>query len=45
MADEKDNPVEQDLETIKPAGGKTEELPEKDLDSVSGGIWIDIHKT
>jgi hypothetical protein len=38
MADEKKKAIEQDQETIKPTGGKEEELSEKDLDKASGGI-------
>jgi hypothetical protein len=47
MADEKEKAIEKDQETIKPAGGKKEELSEKDLDKASGGAghlkdWINL---
>jgi hypothetical protein len=38
MADEKKKAIEKDQETIKPDGGKKEELSEKDLDKASGGF-------
>ena len=38
MADEKEKAKVTDQETIKPTGGKEEELSEKDLDKASGGI-------
>lgn len=43
MADDKKKEIEKDQETIKPAGGKKDELSEKDLDKASGGgfeKWI-----
>ena len=43
MADEKKIPdVEQ--ETTKPEPDRQKQLPEKDLDKVSGGTWIDVHQ-
>jgi len=44
---EKDKTIEKDQQTIEPAGGKPDELSEKDLDKTSGGLqkhytWIDI---
>jgi len=40
MADEKDKAIEKDQETIKPAGGRKDELSEKDLDQASGGFTV-----
>ncbi len=47
MSEEKDKAIEKDQQTILPAGGKQDELSEKDLDKASGGLgktqrWIDI---
>jgi hypothetical protein len=47
MADEKKKAIEKDQETIKPDGGKKDELSEKDLDKASGGghvqkDWINL---
>jgi len=39
MSEEKDKAIEKDQQTILPAGGKQDELSEKDLDKASGG-WI-----
>jgi hypothetical protein len=45
---EKDQAIEKDQQTILPAGGKQDELSEKDLDKTSGGLgkhyqkWIDV---
>jgi len=45
---EKDKAIEKDQQTIESAGGKQEELSEKELDKTSGGLgkhytWIDIN--
>jgi hypothetical protein len=37
MEEEKDKPKVTDKETIKPAGGKQEELSEKELEKAAGG--------
>jgi hypothetical protein len=37
MAEEKNKPKAIDQETVKPTGGKREELSEKDLDKAAGG--------
>jgi hypothetical protein len=47
MAEEKEKAIEKDQETKKPAGGKKDELSEKDLDKASGGghvDWIEVDK-
>jgi hypothetical protein len=47
MAEEKEKAIEKDKETKKPAGGKKDELSEKDLDKASGGGhvgWIEVDK-
>lgn len=46
MAEEKEKAVEKDQGTTKPAGGKKDELSEKDLDKASGGHvdWIKLDK-
>jgi hypothetical protein len=43
MADEKEKKIEKDLQTIKPAGDKKDELSEKDLDKASGGFEYGGH--
>ena len=39
MAEEKEKAIEKDQESMKPVGGKKEELSEKDLVKASGGAF------
>jgi len=45
MADEKKKAIEKDQATIKPSGGKKDELSEKDLDKAAGGAFNAYDKT
>lgn len=39
MAEKKEKAIDKDQEIIKPAGGKKEDLSEKDLEKASGGAF------